>query len=328
MSAKDLAISYILAGIENSTLMGIRYLGVALITAATVLLGVWLLAISLPSPAISAGSLHWLRELFFLFLPWPLTILIGLWIVARSESFFWLILGVTGSLRRIKLFGAEVELNEQTKRKIQSAASEIDTALGEYKGRVDKEVARIVARYQLEQALSNFIESDEVKSFAAERSRTFRCTVYIPDPIRYGRLYQMIDYCPSGEGRARTFSARYGIIGRVWRTEVSTQEGDLLPPVARGETRTHEQEVDAVMSNWGMNRREAESALKHRSYFCCPLIHENSKVGLLYMDSTEKNAFNEGSQMAVLEKAMSVLAPLVSKTLDDLSAIALQIEVE
>jgi putative methionine-R-sulfoxide reductase with GAF domain len=77
-----------------------------------------------------------------------------------------------------------------------------------------------------------------------------------------------------------------------------------------------------------MNRREAESALKHRSYFCCPLIHENSKVGLLYMDSTEKNAFNEGSQMAVLEKAMSVLAPLVSKTLDDLSAIALQIEVE
>ncbi|KRR01652.1 hypothetical protein CP49_21815 [Bradyrhizobium valentinum] len=254
--------------------------------------------------------------------------MIGLWIVARSESFLWLILGIFGSLRRIKLFGAEIELNEQTKRKIQSAAGEIDAALEEYKGRVDKEVARTVARYQIEQALSNLIDSDEVKSFVAERSKTFRCTIYIPDPIRYGRLYQLVDYCPSGAGRARTFSVRYGVIGRVWRTEVPTQEGDLLPPSAPGEVRTHEQEIDAVMSNWGMNRREAESALKHRSYFCCPLIHENSKVGLLYMDSTERDAFDHEQRVAVIEKATSAMGPLVSKTLDDLSTVALQIEVE
>jgi hypothetical protein len=138
----------------------------------------------------------------------------------------------------------------------------------------------------------------------------------------------LIDYCPSGSGRSRTFSVRYGIIGRVWRTEVPTQEGDLLPPVSPGTTRTHEEEIDVVMSNWGMNRREAESALKHRSYFCCPLIYENSKVGLLYMDSSKKDAFDLGKQEVVLEKAKVELAPIVSKTLDDLSSVALQLDVE
>ncbi len=328
MSAEDLVISYVLAGVENSRLSGVRYLGVALVTAATILFGVWLLSISLPSAVVGAKTLHWTREFLFLFAPWPLTVLIGLWIVAKSESSFWLILGIFGFLRRIKLFGAEIELNEQTKRKIQSAAGEIDVALREYKDRVDKELTRIVSRYQIEQILSNFIDSNETKNFAAERDDTFRCTIYIPDPLRYGQLYQLIDYCPSGSGRARTFSIRYGIIGRVWRTEVPTQEGDLLPPTAPGTTRTHEEEIDAVMSNWGMNRREAESALKHRSYFCCPLIYEKSKVGLLYMDSAKKEMFDLGKQAAVLEKAKVELAPVVSKTLDDLSSVALQIDVD
>jgi hypothetical protein len=179
MSAEDLATLYVLAGVENSRLSGVRYLGVALITAATILFGVWLLSISLPSAVVGAKTLHWTRELLFLLAPWPLTILIGLWIVARSESSFWLILGIFASLRRIKLFGAEIELNEQTKRKIQSAAGEIDSALKEYKDRVDKELARIVSRYQIEQMLSNFIDSNEARNFATKRDDTFRCTFQI-----------------------------------------------------------------------------------------------------------------------------------------------------
>src|SRR5260370_18426627 len=66
MSAEDFVMCYVLAGVENSRLSGVRYLGVALVTAATILFGVWLLSISLPS-AVFGGKkfIHYLYFLFF-----------------------------------------------------------------------------------------------------------------------------------------------------------------------------------------------------------------------------------------------------------------------
>ena len=196
MSPQNVAELFVLLGLENARLQGVRYLLACVITAATVLFGVWLLAISLPSPTVAPRILHWFRELVFLFAPWPLTILISLLIIARSESFMSFLVGLSGSFRKIKLFGAEIELNEQTKRRIQSAAGEIEKDLRDYKERADKELARIVARYQVEQQLSKFIDSDEVKSFRVDSKREFRCTIHVPDPIHYGRLYQLLDYTP------------------------------------------------------------------------------------------------------------------------------------
>jgi hypothetical protein len=166
------------------------------------------------------------------------------------------------------------EVNEQTKRRIQSAANEIELALGEYKARADKELVKIVARYQVEQALSEFIDSGPVKSLTLKREKGFRCTIHIPDPIRYGRLYQLVDYCPAGLGRGREFSIRFGIIGKVWRKESALLENDLLTPAA---PRTHEEEIDKIMSDWGMDRREAESALKAQILFLLPTHTPKSK---------------------------------------------------
>lgn len=325
MSPEDLARSFILSGLEDTKLQGVRYLTACIVTAATVLFGVWLLSISLPSAVIAPRTVHWIREFVFLFAPWPLTVLLALWIVARSESSLSILLGLFGALRRIKLFGAEIELNEQTKRRIQSAANEIELALGDYKARADKELVKIVARYQVEQALSKFIDSDPVKSLTLKRDKGFRCTIHIPDPIRYGRLYQLVDYCPAGLGRGREFSIRFGIIGKVWRTENALLENDLLTPAA---TRTHEEEIDKIMSDWGMDRRESESALKHRSYFCFPLVYENRKVGLLYMDAEEKDSFDGTRQSDVSARAQEELAPLVAKVLDDSATVSLQVELD
>src|SRR5262249_46459569 len=142
ISAEDLANSFVLSGIENARLSGVRYLGVSLITAITLLACVWLLSISIPTVTVAPRTLHWLRELAFTFAPWPITILVALVIILRSDSSFAVLLGAFSLLRKIKLFGAEIELNEQTKRKIQSAAHEIDAAVREYKARVDGEMAR------------------------------------------------------------------------------------------------------------------------------------------------------------------------------------------
>lgn len=323
MSPEDLARSYVLSGLQNAKFQGVRYLAACVTTAAIVLIGVWLLSVSLPSPSISPTALDWIRKLILLFAPWPLTILLALWIVARSETSFPLLLGLFGTLRKIKLFGAEIELNEQTKQRIQSAANEIELALREYKARADKEIARIVARYQIEQALSNFIDSASVRQLTPERDSSFRCTIHIPDPIRDGRLYQLVDYCPSGQGKGREFSVRFGIIGKVWRTENAMLENDLLH--LDGE-RTHEKEMDKIMSDWGMDRREAEGALKHRAYFCFPLIHEHRKVGLLYMDAKKQNSFNKQKEDEVISAAQKALGSLVARVLDESATVSLNVE--
>jgi putative methionine-R-sulfoxide reductase with GAF domain len=89
-----------------------------------------------------------------------------------------------------------------------------------------------------------------------------------------------------------------------------------------------EEEISAVMKDWGMSRREAETALKHRSYFCCPLVHDDMKVGLLFMDSTKTYAFRADAREKVLRAADSALAPIIHKVIDDLSAVAIQIELD
>jgi hypothetical protein len=334
MSSDDLIISFILADVERARVSrlwtAIKYLGACLFTAVFVLIGLRLLSISIqelssPFQIPVPRALHWLREFVFSFAPWPITVLIALWIVARSGSAFWLLLGLFGFLRKIKLFGAEFELNEQTKRKIQSAATEIDLAIDEYKKRMDKEVIRLASRHEIDHRLSQLMDSTEMKNLAPTRDK-FRCTIHIPDPIAHGRLYQLLDYYPSGEGQARTFSTRYGIIGKVWRTDTSILEPDLYRH-ATSPTDTHSL-ITMIMRDWGMTRREAERAIKHRSYFCFLLVHEQTKVGLMFMDSTEPNAFNASHETALIEKVNRELAPGISKLLDDLSVVSLQIDLE
>ena len=324
-STDDLAALFILAGIEDARHPALRFLTTTVNFVATILIIIWLLSIPIPKAVNAPELLHWFRDLVSLFVPWPLTILVALWIVARSESASWLILGIFSSLRRIKLFGAEIELTEQSKRKIQIATSEIDSALRDYKDRVDNELKRIVAKHQIERMLSLFIESETVKSFIQNRN-SFRCTIHIPDPIRYGQLYQLVDYCPQGSGRTRAFSIRYGIIGRVWRTEKIELENDLLPQ--KTPQRTHEEEIEEVMSTWGMNWREAESALTHRSYCCFPLTEGSTKLGLLYMDATDRGAFADERKNEVAAKAESDIAPIVAKVLGDSATIALQLDLD
>ena len=159
LGADDLAKSYILSGIQRSKLpklpMILGYLGACLLTALLVLLGLHVFSLPVAVPSLSSEFLvprllHWAREFVFAVTPWPLTIVVGLWIVARSGSAFWLLLGLFGSLRKIKLFGVQLELNEQSKQKIKAAATEIDLAVSEYKKRFDKELDRLASLHQID----------------------------------------------------------------------------------------------------------------------------------------------------------------------------------
>lgn len=320
---------------KNRNIVSIlKYLSICFVTSIFVLIGMKISSQSVtwletPFEAHWRAALHWAKEFVFLFAPWPITILIAFWILSRSESAFWLILGVFGHLRKIKLFGTEIEISEQTRRRIRSASTEIDSAIEEYKKRVDEEVNRAVSRHQIEQCLSKYLDESAVRGLLRKKREGYRCTLFVPDPIRYDRLYQLLNYLPSGDGRGRTFSARYGIIGKVWRTDKAMNAGNLFS-LREGEVApsAHEEKIDKVMSDWGMNRREAEKAIKRLSYFCFPLTMSGTKVGLFYVDSEEADAFDSDFIESVQLGALTNLSPLLLKLQDDLAEISLQINSE
>jgi Histidine kinase-, DNA gyrase B-, and HSP90-like ATPase len=180
-------------------------------------------------------------------------------VVFASPYAFANLLDFVGMFRKLKFAGTEIELNERTKSKLLTATTEIQSAIKEYRTRVDREVSRLLSRHQLAARLAKY--SDQVilaRYGRANVGRGYRCTIHIPDPISDGNLYQLLDYHPEGTGQFRTFSERYGIIGKVWRTEKSLlfNHVDDLPPNAPTEAK-----LENIMSNWGMNRREAERAL-------------------------------------------------------------------
>jgi hypothetical protein len=89
------------------------------------------------------NALHWIRVLAQSLFPWPATLIVIAAIFSGSASAFGNLLDLFGLFRKVRIFGAEVELNEQTKRKLQAAATDIAGAIGEYKERVNREVSRL-----------------------------------------------------------------------------------------------------------------------------------------------------------------------------------------
>jgi hypothetical protein len=131
-----------------------------------------------------------------------------------------------------------------------------------------------------------------IPDFAA---RQIRCTIYIPDALFAESLYQLTDYYPvqATGGRGRTFSSRYGIIGKAWRLRES-QHASSVPTDER----------DLILG-WGMNREEAQRAGHGKQSFGCIVLKgTRSPLGMLYFDSPLPNAFGDDKQWEQLKTAV------------------------
>lgn len=116
----------------------------------------------------------------------------------------------------------------------------------------------------------------------------------------------------------------------MWRTDKEQIEHDLHSgsnQLAK-EVTDRESVIRMIMRDWGMNRREAEKAYNHRSYFCFLLTHDQRKVGLVYMDSPKESAFVGKHRDRAIKTANDSLAPAVAKVIDGLSSASLQIDLE
>jgi hypothetical protein len=112
-------------------------------------------------------------------------------------------------------------------------------------------------------------------------SLEFRSTIFVQDVLFEDVIYQLLDYYPKGRGRGRTFSRRFGILGRTWRTGQHETEGRIPA------------EVDDLVRYWGMTSDEAARAGQGRHSFSCVVLKEtqDSPVGVLYLDAREPDAF-------------------------------------
>ena len=146
-----------------------------------------------------------------------------------------------------------------------------------------------------------------IKTKMDKAPEQYRCTLYVPDLVFADTLYQLLDYEPSGAGRGRIFSIRYGIVGRVWRSR--TSDIHKFKPGADEENEAVDQ--DELVREWGMSRREAQTAAEGRPSFLCVMLSnaEGDPVGLFYMDSKDPTDF----QIKSGENLYEVLSEIATK---------------
>lgn len=213
---------------------------------------------------------------------WPVALLIIagsllLWPAAREGA-----IGLLGTFRHVKTPWFEFDLTEEGARQAREITAE---GFSEYRRKVTAEYDRqvtIVALVERHQHLiRDFIEPALLLS---EKDRpSFRCTLYVADVLFTETMYQLVDYFPRGGGKGRTFSARFGIVGRAWR---------LDSPVINSHVSTDP--MDLVRS-WGMNLQEATAAGEGRQSFAAiPLADDGgARVGVVYLDAVVEGVFGK-----------------------------------
>ena len=228
---------------------------------------------------LAAGS----SETFWQAWAWPITILILVlaflaWVTYSTAAQPFLKI-VFGRVRRVTAFGVEFDLSEkaalQTRTNVEAGFKELRQKLTrEFDSQVDAELLDNKLLYIAKNVIEPMLATDEAK-------RTYRCSVHVPDVLFEDALYQLLDYQPTGGGRGRTRSVRFGIIGTCWRLGHSDVQPDVTTNAAE------------LVKAWAMTTSEAAVVGRdRRSFIAVPLVNtDHQPVGVFYVDAVPQNAW-------------------------------------
>lgn len=211
--------------------------------------------------------------------PWPFVALVAVAALAVFKELPSRLGQMIRPLHSIKVLGAELTLTEQEASQVEHTAQEVLTS---YRRTVNAEYDRLARYYaiaaQFEQAIEKASRASGIHFGAISG---LRATLYVEDELIEDHLYQLIDYYPEGGGHGRTFSMRFGIIGRTWRLRES-QLHEEVPTDAK-----------ELVLNWGMTKQQAQVAGQGRQSFSCTLLRDanGAVVGLVFIDARERSAF-------------------------------------
>ena len=277
----------------------------------------------------------WLGEIIASLFPWPFVTLLLVFYVGKSETLRDLIVKLIPIFKRIKIGIAEFDLTDETRKTFTHKATELNSFISSYRSNITKEVKRLVDIKNIQQAMEICVERYIVPKLA---NRTlpdnFRCTIHVNDFLLKDRLYQLIDYYPSGVDTAgRVLSIRYGVIGNAYRTGLPQIKGDLLESHKR-EGLDESQVIKAIALEWCLTIHEARNISKYPSYCAVLLRHEGRSIGVFYMDSTDAHAFgstdNSPELVGAIEKAAKEtgLAKDVAEIISELKSASPKLEID
>lgn len=193
-----------------------------------------------------------------------------------------LLYSVASRVKAIKALGAEVEF--ENKEQIELS---LDDTLKRFRDTTWLLYDQQRNVHRIDGLLAAIVDTDvpavlEQTMAPAPKVGKLRATLYIDHALLPGYLLQLTPYYPAGRGAGRAFSIRWGIIGKVWRSEVS-ETADLPGP------EDPKDKMLELQSRWGLTRAEAEDQRTSRSQvsFAAIAIRDYSgrPIGLLYMDT-------------------------------------------
>jgi hypothetical protein len=239
-------------------------------------------AISVPSsdkiaPKEETPYWHTLLEVFLKWLfGWPGLILILLLVLLFSEKGSRQLKSILDRVHSFKVFDTEVVLNRQ-------GGEEVEEGLAKLRNKVVKIFDKFVLSHGINEKHKKLITNYVRPLLTNFDNLEIRSTIHVQDVIFADGLYQLIDYFPvQGTGHGRVFSSRSGIIGKAWRLRKS-QYAPRVPA-----------DQDKLILEWGMTPEQALDAGHGRKSFGCVILESlDERLGILYLDSPQENAFGQ-----------------------------------
>src|SRR6266567_1135693 len=233
----------------------------------------------------------WIRLAVQKILSWPFLVLILFAYLLFSKNAPSRLQSLFKPFASFKLLGQEFVMSREGGENVEDG---INLIRSEIENTLDKEVYDLGLKTKHENLVDQIIASMVVNF----QDLKVRSTLYVLDRLFDETVYQLVDYYPTQAvpGRSRTYSTRYGIIGKTWRSEES--QYDATVPTAEGQ----------LILEWGMTLEEAKKAAHGRQSFGCVALKNSrtSLVALLYLDAPQPNAFGDKASWQKLEGVVQV----------------------
>lgn len=246
----------------------------------------------------------WYRVIWDSFFPWPLLVFLIVIYLLYSSAAPSRIESLLQPFHSVKLFGQKFVLNQRGGRNA-------ETGIHFYRQEIQTKFDRKVKKLKIARKHKAIIDQYATKVLSDLLIKHLRSTIHVPDMLFDEALYQLIEYYPESpqSPHGRSFSVRYGIIGKAWRLEESQHAGAV--PTTREE----------LILGWGMTKNEAERAGKGRQSFACIVLKKDQRsLGIFYLDAQAKDAFGDTDTWCQLQEAIQKGAA-ETKLLDALEAI-------
>lgn len=235
-------------------------------------------------------------------LAWPLAAFLIVWLLFKSPGVPARIKDLVSNFKTLEVAGFKLERADEVR-------ESVEESFAVYRKQVNDLYDRVANKKDLEQRVAKLFGTDSKILAEINKARKaaepdapgltdFRCTIHVPDLLFAETFYQLLNYFPSQPNqitKGRTWSYRFGFIGRTWRTEKSA-----IARVAAS--------VDDLIDEWGMTRAEASGAQDRKSFLGVLIRDDDDEaVGLFYMDSKEENAFGAVSNQALCDSILAIL---------------------